>query len=174
VAPVGCVTVGEIARVCAIPNVTALGEADTLVTAAGACSTVIVAEPTTPSTVAVIVAVPTATPVTIPVPLTDAAAAFSVAQLTVRPVSTCPAESRTVATNGCVEPVSTLAFPGATSTEATAAADTVTVMVAVLVVAAKPVFAAAVAVTVIVAVPGATAAITPAADTVATLGAVVP
>jgi len=97
-----------------------------------------------------------------------------VAHVAVRPVSVCPAESRTVTTNCCEDPVSTLAVPGATVTVATGTLVTDTVTVAVLDAAEKPVFPEAVAVTVIVAVPGPTATTSPADETVATLGVVVP
>jgi hypothetical protein len=74
----------------------------------------------------------------------------------------------------CVAPARMLASVGATLTDATGTAVTVTVTVAVRVAAENPVLPTAVAVTVIVAVPGPTARMSPAADTVATLGAVVP
>jgi hypothetical protein len=63
---------------------------------------------------------------------------------------------------------------GVTTTEATGEAVTVMDTVAVAVASAKVADPAAVAVTVMVVVPGATAETTPALDTVATLGMVVP
>jgi hypothetical protein len=171
---VGCVTVGVSVRVWPTVTEAELGDTVRLVIAAGAGSTVIVAVPMIPSIVAVIVAVPGAMPVTSPLVLTMAAAAFKVAQLTVRPVSVCPAESRAITTNCCVAPARMLASVGATLTVATGTAVTVAVTVAVLDAAENPVFPTAVAVTVMMAVPGPTARMSPAADTVATLGAVVP
>jgi hypothetical protein len=61
--------------------------------------------PLFPSLVAVIVALPTATAVTNPLPLTVATAEALVAQVTTRPVSAFPAESRGVATSCTVWPM---------------------------------------------------------------------
>jgi hypothetical protein len=168
------VTVEVSVRVCPAVTVADVGDTLSVVMPGGGVCTVIVAEPTMPSTVALIVTVPADTPVTTPVEFTVATLALSVAQLTVRPVSACPAESRTVTVNCCVEPVSTLAFAGATLTVATGTSVTLTVTVAVRDAAEKPVFPADDAVTVMVAVPGPTAMMSPADETVATAGAVVP
>jgi hypothetical protein len=89
------------------------------VTDATGCVTVTVAVPLFPSLVAVMVAVPAATPVTSPLPLTVAAALLLVAQVTTRPVSAFPAESRGVAVSCTVAPTATLAVPGLTATVAT-------------------------------------------------------
>src|SRR5207245_2032131 len=61
--------------------------------ATGTLDTVTAAVPLCPSLVAVIVAAPTATPVTSPVADTVAIAAFELAQLITRPLSTLPAAS---------------------------------------------------------------------------------
>lgn len=173
-APVGCVTVDVSARVWPTVTVAEVGETERLVIPGGGVCTVMVAVPTTPSIVAVMVAEPAEMPVTSPFVLTVATEALSVAQLTVRPVSVCPAESRAETTNCCVAPVRMLALAGATLTVATGTSVTVTVTVAVRDAAEYPVFPADDAVTVMVAVPGPTATTSPADDTVAMLGAVVP
>ena len=61
--------------------------------------TVTLAVPLFPSLVAVIVAAPAPIPVTSPFPSTLAAPLLPLAQLTLRPVSTLPAESIVVATS---------------------------------------------------------------------------
>src|SRR5437763_15762177 len=109
------------------------------------------AVPLLPSLVAVIVAEPAATPVTTPLELTAATAALLVAQLTARPLSALPAESRGVAVRGTDPPTATLAEPGLTLTDATGTATTVT--------AALPLFPPLVAV--IVAVPAETPVTSP-------------
>jgi hypothetical protein len=120
--------------------------------------TVIVDVPLFPSLVAVIVADPSATPVTRPVAFTVATVGSLEPHVTTRPVNTPPAESFVTAVN-CVVPVMRMtALGGATATVLTGTSDTVMVLV--------PLFVSLVAV--IVAVPGATAVTTPAADTVAT------
>src|SRR5438128_2029441 len=65
------------------------------------------------------VAAPTATPVTKPVGATVASAGVLDVQLTDRPESTLPAESRSVAVSGSVAPTATLAAAGLTVTVAT-------------------------------------------------------
>src|SRR5256886_1849470 len=125
----------------------------------GAAVTVMAAVPLLPSLVAVIVAEPAATPVTTPLELTAATAALLVAQLTARPLSALPAESRGVAVSGTDPPTATLAEPGLTLTDATGTATTVT--------AALPLFPPLVAV--IVAVPAETPVTSPLPSTLATL-----
>src|SRR5213594_2443862 len=92
--------------------------------------TVTVAIPFFPSLVAVIVATPAATAVTSPLPLVAATAVLLLAHVTVRPVSTFPAESFVVADNWTVPPTGRLATAGVTSTDATGTAVTVTVALA--------------------------------------------
>src|SRR3989442_7059506 len=87
----------------------------------GGTVTVIAAVPLFPSLVAVIVANPAAPPVTSPVALTEARAASLVAQVTDRPESRLPAESRSVAVSCSICPISTLAVAGLTVTVATGA-----------------------------------------------------
>jgi hypothetical protein len=85
---------------CVCPTVGAavVGVTATVATGAGgAAGTVMVAVPVRPSLVAVIVAVPAATAVTSPLPETVAIALALVLQLTVRPESTEPPASRSVA-----------------------------------------------------------------------------
>jgi hypothetical protein len=127
-------------------------------TEATGCVTVTVAVPLCPSLVAVIVAVPAATPVTSPLPLTVATADALVAQVTTRPVSAFPTESRGVAVSCTVAPTPTLAVAGLTVTVATGIWLTVTVAV--------PLFPSLVAV--IVTLPAATAVTNPLPLTVAT------
>src|SRR5436309_3536725 len=124
----------------------------------GSAVTVIAAVPLFPSLVAVIVANPAAPPVTSPVALTAARAASLVAQVTDRPVSRLPAESRSVAVSCNVTPTKMLATAGVTVTVATGAF--VTLMTDV------PFFPSLVAV--IVAEPAATPATNPLVLTVAT------
>src|SRR2546423_1701547 len=83
--------------------------------------TVIVAVPLCPSLVAVMVAVPATLPVTSPVPLTVATLVLALVHVTVRPVNTLPAASRSVAVSCTVLPSFTLADPGVTVTDATGA-----------------------------------------------------
>jgi len=98
--------------------------------ATGTTVTVTVAIPLFPSLVAVIVATPAATAVTSPLPLVAATAVLLLAHVTVRPVSTFPAESFVVADNWTVPPTGRLATAGVTSTDATGTAVTVTVALA--------------------------------------------
>ena len=121
----------------------------------------IVAEPATPSAVAVMVLEPAATAVTRPE--VDTAATLGVPELhdTARPVTTAPFTSRTVATKSTAPPMATVALPGATVTVPIATGDTVT--------AAAPDFPSIVAVMVLE--PAETAASRPVLDTVATAGA---
>jgi hypothetical protein len=142
--------------------------------AAGSGATVIVAEPVIPSTVAEMVALPAATADTEPVAETVATAGALLLHVTARPVSAAPAASRAVAASACTPPTTREAVAGVTTTEATGEAVTVMGTFAVAVAAAKVADPVAVAVTVMVVVPGATAETTPALDTVATLGMVVP
>src|SRR5207245_1388313 len=65
-----------------------------------------------------------------PLPLAAATAVFLLAHVTVRPVSTFPAESFVVADNWTVPPTGRLATAGVTSTDATGTAVTVTVALA--------------------------------------------
>ena len=83
--------------------------------------TVTVAVPLLPSLVAVIVAAPAVTPVTTPAPLTVATPPLLDAQLTVRPLSALPAESRGVAVSCTVLPAATLTAAGLRTTDATGA-----------------------------------------------------
>ena len=130
--------------------------------------------PVTPSLVAVIVAVPAPTPVTSPLVLTVASPAALVTQATVRPVSTLPLASLSVALSCTDCPTVTLADAGLTTTVATAAGGgggggggdgrVVTVTAAI------PLFPSLVAV--IVAEPAATAVTKPLGDAAATAGLV--
>jgi len=81
--------------------------------------TVTVAVPLLPSLVAVIVVVPARSAVTRP--LADTVATFTGldAQLIVRPLSTLPLESRSVAVNGWVPPIVMVAEAGLNVTDAT-------------------------------------------------------
>jgi len=83
--------------------------------------------PLLPSLVAVMVAEPGATAVTRPEPDTVAAAVALDDHVTVWPVSTLPPASRTVAASWDVLPTRSVAVFGATDTDATAGAATVTV-----------------------------------------------
>jgi hypothetical protein len=172
-APDGCETTGATVDVLPTSRLTAVGETETEVTEVGSGETVTAIVPGTPPTVAVIVTFPTATAVTRPVALTVATAGLELLHATVRPVSSAPVESRTVVASCWVLPGMSAAVPGVTCTLATAAA-TVTDTNSVSVAAAKLVLPGAVTVTVIVAVPGVTAVITPAVETLATPGSVVP
>jgi hypothetical protein len=80
----------------------------------------------------------------------------------------------TVGVSACVCPAVSVAVVGDTVSVVIAIGTTVTDTVVDVDAAENPVLAGAVAVTVMVAVPVATAEITPAADTVATAGSVVP
>lgn len=113
--------------------------------------------PALPPLVAVIVAVPPATPVTMPAVVTVATLALDVPHVIVRPVSTLPAESLSVALNCTFAPTASVSFLGASDTEETGTSVTVIVDV--------PLFPSLVAV--IVAEPGATAVTRPEAETVA-------
>jgi hypothetical protein len=134
----------------------ALSVTATLATGTG--ETVSVAEPFTPSLVAVIVALPAATPVTRPVELIVAAAVFELDHVTARPVSSLPLPSFTTTTACTVFPTVTLFGVMDTETDATGIIVTVTV--------AEPLTPSLVAV--IVAVPGATLDTKPLPSTVAT------
>jgi len=123
---------------------------------AGAFTT-IVEVPALPSLVAVIVAVPPATPDTMPAVVTVATLAFDVPHVIVRPVSTLPAESLSVAPNCTFAPTASVSFLGASDTEETGTSVTVIVDV--------PLFPSLMAV--IVAEQGATAVTKPEAETVA-------
>ena len=129
---------------------------DTVTVATGTAVTLTFAVPTFPSLDAVMVAVPTATPVTTPFATVAIELLFD-DHATVRPVSTLPSESLSVAVIVVVCPTTTLAPGGPTVTELTGAGDTV--MVAV------PVLPSLVAV--IVAVPAETPVTTPELETVA-------
>jgi hypothetical protein len=129
----------------------------------GAAVTVTAAVPLFPSLVAVIVAVPCAFPVTSPDPLTPATVLALELQVTVRPVSAFPAESRGVAVSCTVAPTATLAVPGLTATVATGTRLTVTVAV--------PLFPSLVAV--MVTLPTVSAVTSPLPLTVATAEALV-
>src|SRR3989449_294696 len=119
--------------------------------------TVTAAVPLCPSLVAVIVAAPTATPVTSPLADTVATALLLVVQVTVRPLSTLPLASLSVAVSCTVPPTYTLGAVGLTVTEATGTRLTVT--------AALPLLPSLVAV--IVTAPAATPVTSPVAETVA-------
>ena len=89
--------------------------------AGGGAGTVMAEVPLLPSLVAVIVAEPVATPVTSPLEDTVATDALEVDHVTVRPVSTFPLASRSVAWSCVVCPVPTVADDGLTVTVATGA-----------------------------------------------------
>src|SRR5207245_350076 len=116
------------------------------------------AVPLRPSLVAVMVADPGDTAATSPVPLTVATPLLSLAQLIVRPESTLPLASLSVAVSCTVCPTGALAVAGLTDTVATG--TTVTAMLAL------PLLPSLVAV--IVVEPGDTAVTSPVALTVAT------
>ncbi len=86
-------------------------------------------EPLCPSLLAVIVAEPTAAPVTTPLLFTVATPVLLLDQATVRPVSTAPVESSSVAVSCTVCVGSRLADAGLTLTAATGGRVTVTVAV---------------------------------------------
>ena len=129
--------------------------------ATGTCTTVMVEVPLCPSLVAVMVAVPATLPVTSPLALTVATLVLLEAQVTVRPESTLPPESRGVAVSCTVCPSNTWAVAGVTDTDATGTPAAVTVMAAV------PLCPSLVAV--IVAVPATLPVTNPLALTVATV-----
>jgi hypothetical protein len=112
------------------------------------------------SLVAVMFVVPAATVVMVPFASIVATAVLLEAHVTVRPVSTTRRESFVVSVNVIVPPIWTLAVEGATITDATGAAVTVTVTL--------PVCVSLVAV--MTAVPAATPVTTPLASTVAIEG----
>src|SRR5256885_7861220 len=100
----------------------------TLTDATGTCTTVTVDVPLCPSLVAVMVAVPATLPVTSPVALTVATVASLEAQVTVRPESALPLESRGVAVSCTVFPSFTEGVAGVTDSDATGTPAAVTVM----------------------------------------------
>src|SRR5256885_14479414 len=90
-----------------------------LVPGGGGVVTMSAAVPLWPSLVAVMVVDPAATPVTPPLALTVATLVLPLDHVTVRPVSTLPAASLSVAVSCTVLPASTLAGGGVTVTVAT-------------------------------------------------------
>jgi hypothetical protein len=138
-----------------------LGVTSTLAT--GTVLTVTEAVPVRPSDDARIVAVPAATPVTRPVAFTVAMFELRLVQLTLRPVSGAPVESRGVAVSWRVPPTEIFEVLGVTDTEFTGTWATATETV--------PTTPSLCART--VAVPTATPVTTPCAETVATLAFVV-
>ena len=84
------------------PATTLAEDGLTVTVAAGGGLTATVADPATPSMVAVMTALPAAAPVTTPVPDTDATPGDPLAQLTGRPPSGCPAASSAVAVSATV------------------------------------------------------------------------
>ena len=90
--------------------------------------TVIAVVPSTVPLVAVMVAAPGATAVTNPLPPTVAMAALLEVQAMLRPVSTLPLASFSVAASCCVPPTGNDAVPGATLTDATSALPAVAVL----------------------------------------------
>src|SRR6185503_12595033 len=133
----------------------------TVTLATGTMMTVTALVPLLPSLVAVIVAAPAATAVTRPLAETVATPVGLLDQVTMRPLSTLPAESLVVALSCAVPPTTRPAVAGTTVTVATGTAVTVIDDVANL-----PSLVA-----VIVADPAATAVTRPLAETVATAGA---
>ncbi len=142
---------------CVAPTATVGAAGVTVIDATGTGASVTTAVPDFPSLVAVIVAVPTAAAVTNPEALTVALVASDDAQLIVRPGSTVPPTSKSVALSCCVVPTITVGAEGVTVTEATGTGTIVTTAV--------PVFPSLLAV--IVEVPTATAVTSPDALTVA-------
>jgi hypothetical protein len=136
---------------------TVVADGDTVTLATGTGVTVTTALPDFPSLVAVIVVVPATKPVTTPAELTLATSGLLDVHDTTRFVTTVPLTSVTVTASGVVEPTTTLAVAGCTTTVATGGSVTDT--------DALPSFPSLVAV--IVAVPTATPVTTPPA-TVAT------
>jgi len=146
---------------CVVPPIVIAAEGGVTVTdATGPGVTVIDPEPDLPSLVAVIVVVPTNIAVAKPDDETVAVAVLPEVHATVRPVSTFPSASFSVAVNCCVEPLATFADAGATVMLATGASVTVTTDV--------PDFDSLVAV--MVDVPGSSPVTTPAEETLATSG----
>src|SRR5438093_50146 len=139
----------------------AIFPAPTSVTGGAAAGTVIAELPLFPSLVAVIFAKPVATPVTSPLPFTVATPGASVDHVIALPESGFPLASSSVAVSCCVAPTYIDAVAGLTLTEATGTGFTV--------MAAPALFPSLVAV--MFAEPTATAATSPFAFTVATLGA---
>ena len=95
-------TPSELVRVCpsrAVPEIVGGVVFDGAVGGGGGVVTVIVADPDFPSLVAVMVAVPAATAVTRPLAETVAMGLELVVQVTVRPVSSAPLASRSVASS---------------------------------------------------------------------------
>src|SRR5881396_563069 len=109
-----------------VPPVATLAVAGLTVTdATGTCTTVMADVPLCPSLVAVIVAVPATFPVTRPVVFTVATVVLLLDQVTVRPVSTLPFASLSVAVSWTVFPSFTFAVAGLTVTDATGTCTTV-------------------------------------------------
>src|SRR5207249_3495619 len=145
---------------CVVPMNTEADAGLTLTDATGTGFTTIAALALFPSLVAVILAEPTPAAVTRPLAFTVATLAASVDQMIARPESGLPLASSGVAVSCCVPPTKIVAAVGLTVTDAT---GTVTVMTAL---ALLPSLAA-----LMLAEPTATAATSPFAFTVATLGA---
>src|SRR5207245_2465125 len=119
---------------CAVWPACTLADAGLTVTVAtGTLETEMTAVPVRPSLVAVIVAEPTATAPASPLPFTAATDGLLLVQVTVRPLSTLPAESVVVAPSWMVCPTNRLAADGFTVTAATGTAVTVTTDVSVVV-----------------------------------------
>jgi hypothetical protein len=151
-----------IALSCVVAPTLRLSElGDTATVATATRFTVTDAAPLFPSLVAVMVTDPAATAVTMPLAETIATAGALLDHVTMRPVSTLPAESVVTAPSCTVFPIVMLVLGGVTLTELTG--TTVTVMVAV------PLLPSLVAV--IVAEPADTADTNPLLDTVVTPGA---
>ena len=163
------------------PTITLAVAGDTVsaTNASGACVTVmvavavfeVVAKPAPePIAVTVMTDVPTLTPVTTPVEDTLATAGVPLEKLVV--TATLGAATSVVVMRLSVRPVNTWPSVGATVTKrsASGAVETVTAIVALLVVVLYP-EPEPVAETVITAVPGDTPLMTPVGDTVATVGA---
>lgn len=109
---------------CTVPLVTTLAECGLTATeATGGAVTVTPAVPVLPSLVAVIVAEPVATAVTRPLLDTLATDVLDDDQVIVRPPNAVPAESRGVAVNVIVSPVTSEAVVGLMDTVATGAAS---------------------------------------------------
>jgi hypothetical protein len=127
-----CASCG-VAVICCVPPIvrfTELGDTATVATGVGGGAvTVTVDVPVFPSLVAVIVAVPGATAVTVPLGATVATPVLLDVHATVRSVSTLPAASFVVAASVPVWPVCNDNVGGATVTDATGTAVTVTTAV---------------------------------------------
>jgi hypothetical protein len=154
-----------VAESCTVPPTWRLdvaGDTDTDATGTGAPAlTVIADEEVIPSLEAVIVAEPAATAVASPDPETVATPVLLELQLITRPVSTVPLASRVIADSCTVPAICTLAVGGDTDIDATGTGSG-----ALTLRDAEPVSPSLEAV--IAAMPGATAAISPLLDTVAT------